>query len=254
MRIFYTKQVHTTIEMPRLSRERTSGDFSAEQTTDKGADQRSPGPIKDSPLAPAEEGQDDAILSKNTCYFGNSNAFDTTTAIFAQIIQSHWEIEDEDEEDEADAIGSDLEDDVDEKGVCHTHNEIVSRLQRIGDDFFERQKQAPHADTNVVDRSQYIRDVATKIMSSNTFEDFIGALPSESAKTIGWEQVALYSVIIHSSIMMVGVGTEIKNSITSYASQYFQSRFSDWINSQPRQWYSIFDEPRSVPIAQADCD
>ncbi|XP_052238980.1 uncharacterized protein LOC127850189 isoform X2 [Dreissena polymorpha] len=190
-----------------------------------------------------EEGQCDATPSENTASVYKSCAHDATTDIFAQIIESYWEIEDEDDEDEADAIGDGSFDEVDgigeemkhqshANGVCHYPKEGGARLRLIAD-----------ALNNRVDPSQNVRDVTTKIVSSTTFEQFMEALPREAAKTIGWDQVALYWYIIRTSITMVGDGTDIKNSITSYAKQYFQSTFSDWINSQPLQWDSIVDVP-----------
>ncbi|XP_052238982.1 uncharacterized protein LOC127850189 isoform X4 [Dreissena polymorpha] len=178
-----------------------------------------PGSLKHAPSALAEEGQCDATPSENTASVYKSCAHDATTDIFAQIIESYWEIEDEDDEDEADAIGDGSFDEVDGIG--------------------EEMKHQSHAN----DPSQNVRDVTTKIVSSTTFEQFMEALPREAAKTIGWDQVALYWYIIRTSITMVGDGTDIKNSITSYAKQYFQSTFSDWINSQPLQWDSIVDVP-----------
>ncbi|KAH3738480.1 uncharacterized protein LOC127850190 [Dreissena polymorpha] len=216
------------------SNQQASGYFPFDPS-DQSSYKSSPGPIEHAPSSQAEEGQCDAKPYENTASVDKSYAFDTTTELFAQLIESSWEITDEDDADEADAIGEEFTHQSEANGVRHDPKakEVGARLRLIADALNKRKLQAP---VESVDPSQYIFDIATNIALSTTFEQFVEALPREAAKTIGWDQVAVYWYIIRTSF-------RIKNSITIFATQYFRSRFRDWINRQPRGWDSIFDEP-----------
>lgn len=128
---------------------------------------------------------------------------------------------------------------VEEKRRTVTEDEIVKALREIADEIDRDRFQGKNVPFGI---PRELIPAMTNIIKAKTYASFVDVIKQETAKTIGWEQVAWYTLLTKSALQLPGLGQNVGRRVKSMAMRYFNSKLRPFVDSRPKGWESIHED------------
>lgn len=128
---------------------------------------------------------------------------------------------------------------VEEKKRYATEEEIVIALKEIADEIDRKHGHGFKIPGGI---PRELLPVMKDMILAKTYACFAHVIQQEVGKTIGWEQIALYTFLAQSSLQITGVGRDVGRRVRSLAMKYFSCKIRPWVESRPYGWESIHEE------------
>ncbi|KAK3577439.1 hypothetical protein CHS0354_032289 [Potamilus streckersoni] len=148
--------------------------------------------------------------------------------------------------------------------------DVAHRLQQIGDQIIIRRESSqsssePEGGSNLSSLVEYLRSlgdnadsryfqqrvsdltpvivpVIRNLIMAETYDRFQSVIRQELQDTVGWEQVAWYTYLTRSAILVVSHGRQVGSQLKEMARHYFLEHIRPFIEQQPNGWDSVTEE------------
>ncbi|KAL3881307.1 hypothetical protein ACJMK2_027760 [Sinanodonta woodiana] len=111
------------------------------------------------------------------------------------------------------------------------HASLIDYLRQIGDNvdsrFFQR---------GISDLTPVIVPVVRNLIMAETYDRFQSVIRRELQDTVGWEQVAWYTYVTRSAILVVSQAMQVGSHLRQMTSRYFSEHIRPFIEQQPNGW------------------
>ncbi|XP_052238975.1 uncharacterized protein LOC127850187 isoform X2 [Dreissena polymorpha] len=126
-----------------------------------------------------------------------------------------------------------------ERRLSSLELDIIKELRNVADThpIFRSDRAQPN-----VELLSLIARAIQSLLKAPTYDEFKQAVSRELADTVGWDQVAWYTYLVQTSMLVVKCGISAGQSLRSYSTRFFRSNIQPWIRERPNRWESIYEE------------
>ncbi|WAR07134.1 hypothetical protein MAR_017092 [Mya arenaria] len=123
---------------------------------------------------------------------------------------------------------------------------LIQDLRHFADnsDLFSQPDSRPRLTPGIV-------PVIKALVLAQDYSCFRQIISREISSNIGWEQVAWYTYLVRTSMLVADAGRSLGSNVHGFATQYFRSTIQPWIRNRPNGWESIHEE---TDISESEVD